>query len=40
MAYDNDNIQVPAADQTTQIEETLQIEELESRIAPSAVWGD
>jgi hypothetical protein len=39
MANQNDNIQVPTADQTAEVEETLQIEELEARVAPSTVWG-
>ena len=40
MAYENDNIQVPATEQNAQIEEiSLQMEELESRVAPSTVWG-
>jgi hypothetical protein len=41
MTYQNE-LSVPAAESTdrVQAEETaLQIEELESRVAPSAVWG-
>ena len=40
MAYENEKLQIPAAEENTQVEETsLQIEELESRVAPSTVWG-
>jgi len=39
MTYDNENIQDTAAEENTQVEETLQMEELEERVAPSAVWG-
>ena len=40
MAYENEKVQNNAAEQNTPVEETnLQIEELESRVAPSAVWG-
>jgi hypothetical protein len=49
MAYENEKIQIPAAEANTQVEETnLQIEELESRVAPNGlpaptpwppVWG-
>jgi hypothetical protein len=41
MTYQNE-LSIPAAETTdrVQVEETtLQIEELESRIAPSAAWG-
>jgi len=39
MKYENE-VQIPA-EQNAQVEEaTLQMEELEARIAPSAVWGD
>ena len=41
MAYENEKVQINAAEENTSVEETnLQIEELEARIAPSAVWGD
>ena len=40
MTLENHNVQVPAAEQNIPVEETtLQIEELEARVAPSAVWG-
>ena len=40
MAYENEKLQIPATEQNTQVEETnLQIDELESRVAPSTVWG-
>jgi hypothetical protein len=40
MLQENPKVQMPAAGENTQVEETtLQIEELESRVAPSAVWG-
>jgi len=39
MTYDNEKTQQPAAEENTQVEETLQMEELEARVAPSAVWG-
>jgi hypothetical protein len=39
MTLDNRNSQLPAAEENAQIEETLQMEELEARVAPSAVWG-
>ena len=40
MAYENENVQIPGAEENTQAEETnLQIEELESRVAPSTCWG-
>ena len=39
MAYENEKVQ-PATKDNPQVEETaLQIEELESRLAPSTVWG-
>jgi len=41
MTNEINSIQIPAAEQNTQVEEiTLQMEELESRVAPSTVWGD
>ena len=41
MTNETENVQMPATEQNAQVEETsLQIEELEPRIAPSAVWGD
>jgi hypothetical protein len=40
MAYENEKLQIPTAEENTQVEETnLQIEELESRVAPNTVWG-
>jgi hypothetical protein len=40
MAYENENLQNPVAEPTAQVEELiLNIEELEDRAAPSAVWG-
>jgi len=40
MAHENDNIQIPATEQNAPVEETtLQMEELEARVAPSTVWG-
>ncbi len=40
MTYKNENVQIPAAEENAPVEETiLQVEELESRVAPSAVWG-
>jgi hypothetical protein len=40
MANENEKVQIPATEENTQVEEdSLQIEELESRVAPSAVWG-
>ena len=40
MTNEINSIQNPAAELNTQAEEiTLQMEELESRVAPSAVWG-
>ena len=40
MTLETQNVQIPAAEQSTPAEETnLQIEELEARVAPSAVWG-
>lgn len=39
MTYENENVQTPATEQNAQVEENLQIEELESRVAPSTVWG-
>jgi hypothetical protein len=40
MTYENNNIQTPATEEITQVEENnLQIEELEARVAPSTVWG-
>jgi len=39
MTYENENVQTPATEQNAQVEESLQIEELEARIAPSTVWG-
>ena len=41
MAHENEKVQINTAVENTPVEETnLQIEELEARIAPSAVWGD
>ena len=44
MAQNQNFVEIPAAqvtDASTHVEETsLQMEELESRIAPNAVWGD
>ena len=41
MTNENNSVQIPAAEQNNQAEEiTLQMEELESRVAPSTVWGD
>ena len=41
MTYENEKIQIPATEPNAQVEEiTLQMEELEARIAPSTVWGD
>ena len=40
MAYENDNTQINAAEETLVEETNLQMEELEARVAPSAVWGD
>jgi hypothetical protein len=40
MTYENKDIQTPATEEITQVEENnLQIEELEARVAPSTVWG-
>jgi hypothetical protein len=39
MSYENEKIQTPATEEIAQVEETLQIEELEARVAPSTVWG-
>ena len=40
MAYENEKVQNNTAEQSAPVEETnLQIEELESRVAPGAVWG-
>ena len=39
MVYENENVQMPAAGENPVDETTLQMEELESRVAPSAVWG-
>lgn len=40
MAYENEKVQNNPAEQNAPVEETtLQIEELEPRVAPSAVWG-
>ena len=40
MAYENEKVQIPATKENAEAEETnLQIEELESRVAPSTVWG-
>jgi hypothetical protein len=40
MTYENEKDQIPATEENNQVEEnTLQIEELESRAAPSTVWG-
>jgi len=40
MTYENQDIQTPATEEITQVEENnLQIEELEARVAPSTVWG-
>jgi hypothetical protein len=40
MSYENEKVQGPATEENTPVEEpTLQIEELESRVAPSAMWG-
>ena len=39
MSYENQNTQIPQAEENVLVEEILQIEELESRVAPSAVWG-
>jgi hypothetical protein len=39
MTYENENVKTPATDQNAQVEENLQIEELEPRVAPSTVWG-
>lgn len=40
MTYENKNIQTPATEEITRVEENnLQIEELEARVAPSTVWG-
>lgn len=41
MAYENNSILIPVAEQNALIEDiTLQMEELEAREAPSTVWGD
>lgn len=41
MASETNSVQTPATEQYPQIEETtLHMEELEARVAPSAVWGD
>jgi len=41
MTNEINNIQMPAAELNNPIEEiTLQMEELECRVAPSTVWGD
>ena len=40
MTYENEKVQMPADNNTQAEENLLQIEELESRVAPSAVWGD
>ena len=40
MLQENEKLQIPAAEENILVEEiTLQMEELESRVAPSAVWG-
>ena len=43
MTHNENSVEIPATEVTensNQIEETgLQMEELESRVAPSAVWG-
>ena len=39
MLHENDKVQMPEAAENPVEETTLQIEELESRVAPSAVWG-
>ena len=40
MTYENQKVQIPATKENAEAEETtLQIEELESRVAPNAAWG-
>ena len=39
MPYENENTQIPPAGENTLVEESLQVEELESRVAPNALWG-
>lgn len=40
MTYEKEKVQTPATESNQAEENLLQIEELESRVAPSAVWGD
>jgi hypothetical protein len=40
MTYENEKFEIPTAEDNAQAEQAaLQIEELEDRAAPSAVWG-
>ena len=40
MPYENENTQIPQAGENILVEESLQMEELEPRVAPNTVWGD
>jgi len=40
MTFDNNKLEIPVTDENAQAEQVaLQVEELEDRAAPSAVWG-